>query len=217
MLGGPFLCGQIAPVVEDLLRRTENLLDGMTEFHVGFELPWIALVGQLQLIFQVVETVVHRSGREHQHLRLHAGLDDVLHQALVTVFDLVDMRAFAVAEIVGFIDYDKVVGIPPQPGKINAVRFALVSGKIAVIKHIVVQTVFGDRIVQVVSLERVPVVGKLLRAEHEDVFVALLVILDDAQRGEGLAEANAVRQDTAVVRFELVDDGQDRILLEIVE
>ena len=217
LLSGPFLGGQIAPVVEDLLRRTENLLDGVAEFHIGFELPRIALVGQLQLVFQVSEAVVHRSGREHQHLRLYTGLDDVLHQALVAVFDLIDMRAFAIAEIVGFVDHHEVVGIPAQPGKIDAVRFALVSGEIAVIKHIVVQAVFGDGIIQIVSLERVPVVGELLRAEHEDVFVALLIILDDAQRGEGLAEANTVRKDATIVRFELVDDGQDRILLEIVE
>jgi hypothetical protein len=43
------------------------------------------------------------------------------------------------------------------------------------------------------------------------------IVLDDGQRREGLAQADAIGQDAAAVRFELVDDPRGGIALEVEE
>ena len=83
-----------------------------------------------------------------------------------------------------------------------------------------------DRVVEAVGgedvgLERAvvgqPVLGELFRAEDEDGFVPQLVVFDDREGGEGFSEADAVGEDAAVVGFELVDDSDRGVALEIEE
>lgn len=49
-------------------------------------------------------------------------------------------------------------------------------------KHIVVQAVGRNRVVDVVVLVGVPVLGELFRAKDEDGLVAVLIVLDDGKR-----------------------------------
>ena len=84
-------------------------------------------------------------------------------------------------------------------------------------QNIVTQPVRGDGVVGVVRFIGDPVFPQLLRAENKHGFVAVLVVFDHRQRGKGLAETDAVRQDTAVVFFQLVDDCKHGVTLEIIE
>ena len=84
-------------------------------------------------------------------------------------------------------------------------------------EHIVTQTVFRYRVVQVITLVSNPVVVELLGTKHQHRLVAVLVILDDRQCREGLTQTHTIRQDTTVVLLQLVDNGQASILLEIIE
>ena len=84
-------------------------------------------------------------------------------------------------------------------------------------EHIVAQSVLLQRIVLVVALIGLPVVVQFLGAEHQHTLVAVLVILDDAQRREGLTQAYGVCQYAAIIGLEFIDDSQRRILLEVIE
>ena len=84
-------------------------------------------------------------------------------------------------------------------------------------EHIVVQTIRSKGVVDVVVLVGVPVLRELLRAQDEDVLIALLIVFHNGKCGKCLAETDAVREDAAVVFFELVDDGENGIALEVVK
>jgi hypothetical protein len=84
-----------------------------------------------------------------------------------------------------------------------------------VAEHVVVEAIPGEEVGLEVAVVVQPVVGKLLRAEHQDGLVAQLVILDHRQRGEGFAKANAVGEDAAVIGFQLVDQASGGIALEV--
>ena len=115
------------------------------------------------------------------------------------------------------VDDDEIIVAPVQQRQVEAVALALLTAEVGVEKHIVAQAVFLQRVVLVVALVGIPVVVQLLRAQDENGLIAVLVVLDDRKGGEGLSETYAVREDTAVVGFQLVDDGQCGILLEVVE
>ena len=85
------------------------------------------------------------------------------------------------------------------------------------VEDIIAQAILGQRIVAIVLLVGVPVFRQLFGAEHQDRFVAVLVILDHSQCCKSFAEANAVSQNATVVFFQFVDDGEGRIFLEVVQ
>lgn len=89
------------------------------------------------------------------------------------------------------------------------------AGQIGVAEHVVVEAILGEKIGLEVAVVVQPVVGELLRAEHQDGFVAQLVVLDDRQRGEGFAQAHAVGQDATTVGLKLVDQAGSRVALEV--
>ena len=67
------------------------------------------------------------------------------------------------------------------------------------VENVIIQAVFCDGVVDVVSFVGIPVLAELFRAEDEDGFVPVLIVLDDGKRSECLAEAAAVCQDAAIV------------------
>ena len=99
--------------VEDTLRVREHLLDRRGHVQVLGEVLGLALVGELELVLQVVEPVVDRGGREHEDLGLHALLDDLAHKALVA--RLLLFGVVGVAEIVRLVDHHEVVVAPVDP------------------------------------------------------------------------------------------------------
>src|SRR5690606_30592642 len=99
----------------------------------------------------------------------------------------------------------------------NTKRLAGSPGQVCVRQNIVIEPVLCEDVGGQVRIVVPPVVRKLLGAKYEDGSVAEFVVFDDGERGEGLAESHAVREDAPVVCFELVDDASRRVLLIVEE
>ena len=217
-VGRPLLGGQLRPAGIDGLRVAENRLDVVLQAQLLRPAGGVAPVCQGELVAQVAEAVVHGSGGQHEHLGLHALLDDLLHEQLVAVHPVFRRRVAAVSEVVALVDDNQAVSAPVQAVEGQAgLRRAARAREVGVVEHVVLQAVARDGVVHDVRVVGDPVVAQLLRAQHEHVLVAALVVLDHGERGERLAQAHGIGQDTAVVGLELVDDGERRVLLEVVE
>ena len=218
--GVAFLRFEFRPDTVSLLRVAEHHIDiGGKPEPPG---PFIAFVAvaQFELVLQIAETIVHRGGGEHKHLCRHAGMDDLVEELLVSVFFVVglDGAVCAIAEVVRLIDDDEIIVAPVDPFNRDVHnRIAPRAAQIRMEQHIVTQMVAGDWIVRCVRPVRDPVVLELLRAQNKHVAVAGLEVLDHGQCGERLAQTDRIGQDAAVVCFELVDDCESRVLLEVVQ
>ena len=84
-------------------------------------------------------------------------------------------------------------------------------------QHIIIQSVGGNWIVDIVVLIGVPVLRQLFGAEDKYGFIPVFVIFDNGKSGKGLTQANAVSQDAAVILLQLIDDGENGIPLEIIK
>ena len=119
-LGSLFTC----PCREGFLRTCERVFEARNTN--AFAQPSIVSFSQkINLIAKVLEVVIYgRCGKE-KHLRLHALLDDVLHQALVAASTDNLSRYFVtftwsvISEIVGFIDYDEIEIFPIESAQFN--------------------------------------------------------------------------------------------------
>ena len=60
----------------------------------------------------------------------------------------------------------------------------------------------------------VPVRLQLCRPKHQYILIAHIIILDHAQRREGLAQAHAISYDTAVVFIQFIDRSENRVPLK---
>ena len=127
------------------------------------------------------------------------------------------MSSDSITEIVRLINDDQIVVAPVQAIQIEAIRFSAASGQICVEQDVIVQPIRCNRVVHIVVLVGIPVFRQLFGAQHQNRLVSVLIILYDSQCGKGLTKANTVRKDTAVVLFQLIDDGKHRILLEVVQ
>ena len=171
------------------------------------------------MIFEVVEARVDGRGRKHQDFCFDAFLNDVFEQCGIAVIFVIRaaVKLAAIAEIMGFINDDEIVSVPAQTGEVGAVGVAAFAAQIGVIENFVIESIFGQGVVDVIVAIRVPIVGEFFGAEDEDIFVARFVILHNGQGGESFAEADRVGEDAAVVFFELIDDGEGGIALEMIE
>ena len=213
---------QLAPGVVDLLSLAEHRVNICLCLELFIELCRISLIGQGQLVAKVIKTIVDGSGREHQHLGPDPGLDDSVHEPSIAVFpavfQLMRSLARAVSEVMTFVDHHQVIVSPVDTvNRKSDHGVAAVPRQIGMVENIVAQTVLGQRIIDKIAAIGEPIFCKLLGAEHQYIFVAFLIVFDDRERGEGLAETDTVRQYTATVHFQLVDDGKRSIFLEIVQ
>ena len=167
----------------------------------------IALIGQSQLISQVIKAIVDRCGRQHQYTGTGAGTNDLVHQVGVAVCLAVVVNVAAVAEVVGFIDDHQIVGTPVDFGEIQFTGESPCSGQVGVVQHIIAQPVTGDGVVDIVSFIGHPVITEFLGTQYQHTEIAVFIVFDDGQCREGLAQANTVRKNTAVILFQLADDG----------
>lgn len=85
------------------------------------------------------------------------------------------------------------------------------------VEDVVVEAISGEDVTPVVGLVDRPVVSQAFGAEHEDSVVPQLVVLDDGQRLEGLAQTYAVGDDAAAEAVELVDGSDNAVPLELEE
>ena len=135
----------------------------------------------------------------------------------ILLFVILGFQLAAVAEIMGLVNDDQIVGVPSQSGKIGSVGGAVGPSDIGVIQDLIIQTVLRQGVIDIVVPVGIPVVGQLLRAKDQDTFVSGLIILDDRQSSEGFAQADGICKDTAIVLFKFVDDSQGCIPLEVEE
>ena len=214
-LGRALGVGELAPLVEPLLGDARHVGDRRDAIGIG-EVRVVSLGDELDLVSQVEQAVVHRGGREHEHLRALARLDDVLDEARVAV-GLVRVGAL-VPEVVALVDDEEVEVAPAQVLEVHLAAHAVVARQVGVVEHRVAEAVVGQRVAVVVVLgPQGPVVPQALRAQHEDAVVALLVVLHDGERLVGLAQAHRVGDDAALVLLQLADGAHDGVLLEVVE
>ena len=214
-LGRALGVGELAPLVEPLLGDARHVGDRRDAIGIG-EVRVVSLGDELDLVSQVEQAVIHRGGREHEHLRALARLDDVLDEARVAV-GLVRVGAL-VPEVVALVDDEEVEVAPAQVLEVHLAAHAVVARQVGVVEHRVAEAVVSQRVAVVVVLRpQGPVVPQALRAQHEDAVVALLVVLHDGERLVGLAQAHRVGDDAALVLLQLADGAHDGVLLEVVE
>ena len=214
-LGRALGVGELAPLVEPLLGDARHVGDRRDAVGVD-EVRVVTLGDELDLVSQVEQAVVHRGGREHEHLGALARLDYVLDEARVAV-GLVRVGAL-VPEVVALVDDEEVEVAPPQVLEVHLAAHAVVARQVGVVEHRVAEAVVSQRVAIVVVLRpQGPVVPQALRTEHEDAVVALLVVLHDGERLVGLAQAHRVGDDAALVLLQLADGAHDGVLLEVVE
>ena len=77
---------QLGPSVVCQLCRAEHIIYAAVDVKNLVDLLSMSFVCQLQLVLQVVETVVDWSGTKHQHLGLDTRTDYLVHQTLITIF-----------------------------------------------------------------------------------------------------------------------------------
>ena len=91
------------------------------------------------------------------------------------------------------------------------------SGQICMIKHVVTQSITSYGVVEIIILVCIPVVCQLLGAKHQNRLVFIFVVFDDCQCGEGFTKTNGVSENATIEFFKLADNGENRILLEIIK
>ena len=126
---------QLGPSVVCQLCRAEHIIYAAVDVKNLVDLLSMSFVCQLQLVLQVVETVVDWSGTQHQDFCLDSCSNYLVHQSLIAVFLLLTIiydiqvvsliilviHITAIAEIVAFVYDYQVVVTPVDSFKINSV------------------------------------------------------------------------------------------------
>ena len=84
-------------------------------------------------------------------------------------------------------------------------------------QHIIIQSVGGNGIIDIVVFVGIPVFCQFFGAEDKYGFVPVFIIFNNGKGGKSFAQTNAVSQDTAVVLLQLVDNGKNSIPLKIIK
>ena len=116
-------------MVVGCLRLSEYIIDRFLCIQFLIDDGGIPFIGELELIFEIGETVIHRSRREHEDFRLHTILDNFFHQTGVAVFFLAfSVKLPAVSEVMRLVDNDEVIVPPFQSPKVDSIREASCPG-----------------------------------------------------------------------------------------
>ena len=197
---------------------TEYFINRFCRVQLAVHQADLTLISKRQLVAKVVKAVVDRCSREHQYLCFHACAHHFIQQLEVSVLLLIFAGDFAtVAEVVTFVNNYQIVVAPVQAIEIQTIRASLCAREIRVEQYIIAQTITGNGVVDIVVLIGIPVPCQLFRAQYKNRLVAVFIVFYYRKGGEGLAQADAIGQDAAVVFFELVDDCKHRITLEIIQ
>ena len=171
------------------------------------------LIGKGQLVAQIGEPIVYGGGGEHQDLGFHPSLDDFVHQALIPgLAVLVDV---IVSEVVGFIDYHKIVVSPVHPVQAHAEGLAGCARQVGVAQHVVAEAILGKDVGCQIGVIVAPVVRQLFGTKNQHILIAQLIVFDHRQGCERLPQADRIRKDTAVVGLKLVDHPNGSVALVI--
>ena len=122
----------LCPCGKGLLGCVQRLLDAGNAggWHQRVITP---LRHQIKLVAQVLQIVIDWRGGQQHHLGFDPGLNDVLHQALVTA--LLDDNAFLIAfafdvvtEVVRFVNHHQIEVAPVDSSQVNVASPAGLSG-----------------------------------------------------------------------------------------
>ena len=125
----PLLRRKFGPVVVSPLCLSENVIKGTVSIKQVIHTFYLTLVCELKLILQVIESVVDRRCRQHQHLCLYTGLNDLVHQLQIAVLSRIAVIVSsgylsAVAEVMGLVNYYQVVIAPVDILKLLPICFS---------------------------------------------------------------------------------------------
>ena len=206
-----------APGVKCSLGISENFVNGTGCIELIVNKSSVALIGKRQLILQIIEAVVNRRCRQHQHFRLDTFPDHCIQKLQITVFFFVIFSGelATVAEIMRFVNYNQIIIGPIDTSQIQTIGYSVGSVQVRMIENIIAQTVRCNRIIDVIILVCVPVVSQFFGAKHQHRLISVFIIFDNRQGGECFTKTNTVCQYTTVIFFEFVDDGERRIFLEV--
>jgi len=109
----------------------------------------------------------------------------------------------------GLVDDHEVVVAPVYEREIDVAGSAIVTGEVCVVEYVIVEAVGGEEIAAIVGLVKCPVLSESLGHQHQHSVVAKLVVFDNGKRLEGLAEADAVSNDTTAETLQLIDGPDD--------
>ena len=130
---GTMLWLQFGPFIVSQLCGTEYIIYASAYIQGVINLLRMTFIGQLQLVLQVVEAVVNRSSRQHQHLGLDTCTDHLLHQLLVAVgftwlnqlhivIQFLVIHVATIAEIVALVYDNEVVVAPVDAFEVDTCR-----------------------------------------------------------------------------------------------
>ena len=142
LVGGALLYVPFTPNIEGLLGIAEDLFHAAVGVQLFFPDLTVALIGQCQLVAQIIKTIVHRRGGEHQDAGAGAGADDLFHQVVVAVkLSILWIAAAAVSEVMGLVNDHKIVNTPAHFGEIGFAGKSLLPGEVGVVEYIVPQAI----------------------------------------------------------------------------
>ena len=104
-----------------------------------FEIVRLAFVGESELVLQIIEAIIDRGCREHQHLGSHALPHDPVHQTLIP--RLAIFECVIVAKVVRLVDDDQIVVAPVDLTQPHAERFTAITKQIGVAKDVIAEAV----------------------------------------------------------------------------
>ena len=73
------------------------------------------------------------------------------------------------------------------------------------VQNVVIEAIYGKQIALVVNRVDRPIIAQLFGTQHQHTVVSQLIVFNNGQPLEGFTQTYAVRNDTAVIFFELVD------------
>ena len=157
------------PAVICCLSLTEYILNAVLCIKQIVNILRLAFVCQGYLVLEVIETVVHRSGRKHKDFCLYTLTDYLVKQLQISVLFrifiiFVCSNLTAVTEIMTFVYHHKVIIAPVDMGKVKTVRLSACARQVGMKQYIVSQAVGSNRIVQIIAAICYPIVVKLFRA-----------------------------------------------------
>jgi len=119
----PLLALILAPFIEGRLGTAEDDIHRFSCIELVVDEGGIALIGQLELVPEVGEPVVHRCGGEHQDTGFHSFADDVVQQLEVAVLSSViaGTRVItAISEVMALVDDDEIIIAPIELREVRA-------------------------------------------------------------------------------------------------
>ena len=93
----------------------------------------------------------------------------------------------------------------------------MLPAEIGVIEHVEMDPVFIKQIGAHVVAVLIPVGGKFLWCEHQNIFIAGRVILHHGKRRKCFAETDRIGKDTPVIFLQLLDNADRAVSLKAVQ